>query len=89
MLIVAVKPSRQPGGAFVQRGITPGIPPVTKHRIKHNYDPVFYCQRHKIENTFARLKDWPRIHTRYDRCAHTFLSATVFAATFIFWTNES
>jgi hypothetical protein len=30
-----------------------------------------------------------RIHTRYDRCAHTFLSAIAFAAVFIFWINES
>jgi transposase len=60
-----------------------------KHRIKQSYDPVLYRQRHKIENTFARLKDWRRIHTRYDRCAHTFLSAIAFAATFICWINES
>jgi hypothetical protein len=37
---------------------------------------------------FARLKDWRRIHTRYDRCAHTFLSAIAFAASFIFWLTE-
>ena len=24
---------------------------------------------------FAKLKDWRRIATRYDRCAHTFFSA--------------
>jgi len=24
---------------------------------------------------FGRLKDWRRIATRYDRCAHTFFSA--------------
>ena len=36
---------------------------------------ALYCQRHKIENMFGRLKHWRRIHTRYDRCAHTFLSA--------------
>jgi putative transposase len=38
---------------------------------------------------FAGLKDWRRIHTRYDRCAHTFLSAITLAATFLFWLNES
>jgi hypothetical protein len=27
--------------------------------------------------------DWRRIHTRYDRCAHTFFSAIVITATFI------
>src|ERR1700738_351586 len=26
---------------------------------------------HRIENTFGPLKDWCRVGTRYDRCAHT------------------
>ena len=75
--------------ALVERGITPCIPPHASHRIQHTYDPVLYRQRHRIENLFARLKDWRRIHTRYDRCAHTFLSAIALAAVFIFWINES
>jgi hypothetical protein len=33
---------------------------------------------------FGRLKDW-RIHTRYDRCAHTYLSAICIAAAVAFW----
>jgi transposase len=74
---------------LADRGITPCIPPHAKHRIQHTYDRVLYRQRHRIENLFARLKDWRRIHTRYDRCAHTFLSAIAFAAAFIFWINES
>ncbi|EFO28673.1 transposase, IS4 family protein [Roseibium sp. TrichSKD4] len=38
-----------------------------------------------MENLFAKLKDWRRIATRYDRCAHTFRSAIILAATIIFW----
>lgn len=49
--------------ALVERGITPCIPPHAKHRVQHSYDPVLYRQRHRIENMFARLKDWRRIHT--------------------------
>ena len=45
------------------------------------YDKVLYRQRHRIENMFGRLKDWRRIATRYDRCAHTFFSAICIAAT--------
>jgi transposase len=75
--------------ALAERGITPCIPPHASHRIQYDYDPILYRQRHKIENMFARLKDWRRIHTRYDRCAHTFLSAIAFAAAYIFWINES
>ncbi|WP_371417961.1 MULTISPECIES: transposase [unclassified Acidisoma] len=40
---------------------------------------------HRIENAFGRLKDWRRIATRYDRCAHTFFSAICIPATVIFW----
>ena len=41
---------------------------------------LLYRQRHRIENSFSRLKDWHRFATRYDRCAHTFLSAICIAA---------
>ena len=37
----------------------------------------------------ARLKDWRRIHTRYDRCADIFKAAITFACICIFWINES
>jgi len=36
----------------------------------------------------AKLKDWRRVATRYDRCAHTFMSATHIAASFIFYLKE-
>ena len=49
------------------------------------HDAVLYRQRHHIENMFGKLKDWRRIHPRYDRCAHTFFSAIAIAATVIFW----
>jgi transposase len=34
---------------------------------------------------FGKLKDWRRIHARYDSCARTFFSAIAIAATVIFW----
>ena len=49
------------------------------------HDTTLYRRRHKIENMFGRLKDWRRIHTRYDRCAHTFVSAISLATIVIFW----
>ncbi len=48
-------------------------------------EKTLYRQRHKVENLFAKLKDWRRIATRYDRCAHTFFPAICMAATVIFW----
>jgi transposase len=49
---------------------------------------TLYRQRHKVENMFAKLKDWRRISMRYDRCAHTFFSAICIAATVIFWLGQ-
>jgi transposase len=71
--------------ALIARGITPCIPSKVNRKVPVPYDRILYRQRHKIENMFGKLKDWRRIHTRYDRCAHTFMSAICIAATVIFW----
>ncbi|TCO15892.1 transposase [Camelimonas lactis] len=67
------------------RDIEPCIPSSRSRKTPYPYDRALYRQRHKIENLFAKLKDWRRIATRYDRCAHTFFSAICIAATVIFW----
>lgn len=67
------------------RGIEPCIPSSKSRKKPYPYDKALYRQRHKVENLFAKLKDWRRIATRYDRCAHTFFSAICIAATVIFW----
>jgi transposase len=71
--------------ALIQRGITPCIPSKANRKVQIDHDRTLYRHRHRIENMFGRLKDWRRIHTRYDRCAHTFMSAIAIAATVIFW----
>jgi len=71
--------------ALREKGIEPCIPPRQKRKESIEYDKTLYKQRHKIENMFGRLKDWRRIATRYDRCAHTFFSAICIAASFIFY----
>ena len=71
--------------ALAERGITACIPSKSNRKTPIEHDQTLYRQRHKIEIMFGRLKDWRRIHTRYDRCAHTFMSAICIAATVIFW----
>ena len=71
--------------ALIKRGIEPCIPSSRSRKLPIPYDRALYRQRHRIENMFGRLKDWRRIHTRYDRCAHTFMSAICIAAAVIFW----
>ena len=71
--------------ALAARGIGACIPSKSNRKIPIPHDRALYRKRHRIENMFAKLKDWRRIATRYDRCAHTFLSAIAIAATVIFW----
>ena len=74
--------------ALRHRGIEPCIPPRRNRKQPIAYDQALYRQRHKIENMFAKLKDWRRIAMRYDRCAHNFMAAIALAAIMIFWLKQ-
>jgi len=69
--------------ALAARGITACIPSRSNRKRPIEHDRALHRQRHRIENMFGRLRDWRRIHTRYDRCVHTFMSAICIAATVI------
>ena len=86
--------------ALADRNYKACIPSKSNRKIQIPHDKALYRKRHKIENMFGKLKDWPivgkivprtvfwpssYIHTRYDRCAHTFMSAIAIAAIVIFW----
>ena len=71
--------------ALTERNIKPCIPGRANRKEPIVYDTELYKSRNLIERLFGRLKDWRRIATRYDRCAHTFYSAICIAATVIFW----
>ncbi|UVI38406.1 transposase [Qipengyuania spongiae] len=71
--------------ALEQRGITPCPPSKTNRKGLIPHDLILYRRHHKVADMFGELKDWRRIHTRYDRGAHTFFSAIGIAATVIFW----
>ena len=71
--------------ALADRKIEACIPSKSNRKTQIPHDRVLYRKRHKIENMFGKIKDWRRIHTRYDRCAHTFMSAITIAAVVIFW----
>jgi transposase len=74
--------------ALAAKGVKPCIPPRRNRTSPPPYDAALYKQRHKIEIMFGRLKDWRRIATRYDRCAHTFFSAICIAAAVTFYLNQ-
>ena len=71
--------------ALKAKRIAPCIPPRKNRKRRVHYNKKLYKKRHKVENMFAKIKDWRRIAMRYDRCAHTFFSAICIAASFIFY----
>jgi len=71
--------------ALREQGIKPCIPARSGRNKAIRHGKALYRQRYKIEIMFGRLKDWRRVAMRYDRCAHTFMSAITLAATVLFW----
>lgn len=69
------------------RGTLPAIPPRKNRKRQYPCDPIAYKTRNKVERFFCRIKDFKRIALRYDRHAHTFLSAIAIAAIVAFWIN--
>jgi len=67
------------------RGVRVCIPARSKRNRPATHNRKLYKKRCRIENAFARLKDWRGIATRYTRCGDLFLSAIALAATVIFW----
>ncbi|USO01597.1 MAG: IS5 family transposase [Alphaproteobacteria bacterium] len=71
--------------ALKAKGIEPCIPPKKNRKKPISYDKTLYKQRHKVENMFAKFKDWRRIATRYDRRADIFKAAITIACIVIWW----
>lgn len=71
--------------ALVDKGIAPCISSRKMRMVRIPHDAKLYKRRHKFENSFARLKDWRRVVTRYDRCPKVLLSACALAAIVAFW----
>ncbi|KAG1649463.1 hypothetical protein GQR58_029009 [Nymphon striatum] len=70
--------------ALEEQAVKPCIPSRQGRKVQIPHDEIRCRKRHKIENCDARLRDWRRIATRYDRCPKVFLSACAFAAVAMF-----
>ena len=70
--------------ALKARGLRICIPARRGRRSPASHNKL-YKKRCRIENAFARLKDWRGIATRYTRCGDLLLSAICLAATILFW----
>jgi len=64
---------------------TPRLASRENRAVQHAYEAGLYRTRHAIENMFAKLNDWRRLATRYDRCRDIFRGTIAIAAAVIFW----
>lgn len=69
---------------ILDQGGEPVIPPRRHRKYQHAYDRIAYKHRWGIEGFFAKLKQWRRIATRYDKIAANFLGF-VKLASIMFW----
>ena len=67
------------------KGVRVCIPARNGRNRPASHNRKLYKKRCRIENAFARLKDWRGIAMRYTRCRDLFLAAIALAATVIFW----
>jgi transposase len=68
-----------------------GAEPVAPHQPTHPpvpYSRAAYARRHRVENLWARLKEWRAIATRYDKSASSFLGALHLAASLDWLANR-
>lgn len=71
--------------ALEDKLFTPYITSRMNRTVSVPYCEASYRKHYKIENSLARLKDWRRVPTHYDRRPKVFLSACALAAVFMFW----
>lgn len=67
------------------QGATAVIPARSRRKAPSSHDPALYRQRNTVERLWARLKDYRRVATRYDKLAANFLSGVLIAALVIYW----
>ena len=74
---------------LAERSAEAVIPTTTSRKRPIPYDVVAYRQRNTVERLWARLKDYRRVATRYDKLAANYLSGVLIAATSATGPNES
>jgi transposase len=72
---------------LAHRGAKAVIPSTESRTDPIPYNKTIYRQRNLIERMFARLKDFRRVATRYDKLARNFLAGALIVATVVWWLN--
>ncbi len=66
----------------------PVVRPNPTHPHAPAHDRVAYRRRHRIENLWARLKEWRALATRYDKTATSYGGGLYLAAAFEWLSNR-
>jgi len=72
---------------LADQGAKAVIPSTASRNRPIPYNKKIYRQRNVIERMFARLKDFRRVATRYDKLARNFLAGALIVATLVWWLN--
>jgi transposase len=70
-------------GACIERDVAPVIPNKRNRIDPWPFDPVAYRERNRVERLFAKLKQFRRAATRYEKLKQTFLGVLHLALGFI------
>lgn len=66
--------------AIKAAGATPVIPPRRHRKTQRRYDEALYTERNLVERFFAKLKEFRRVATRYDKLLTNFLGFVMLAS---------
>ena len=69
--------------AIEAKGAVAVIPNNPSRARKYPLDKHLYAQRHLVECCFAKLKQFRRVATRYEKTARNYLAVVTLAATII------
>jgi transposase len=69
--------------ACLERDVVPVIPNKSNRVEPWPFDPTAYRERNKVERLFAKLKQFRRVATRYEKLRVTFLGVLHLALGFI------
>jgi len=68
-----------------ERGTKPVIPNRSCRKQPFSFNKKSYKKRHRIENSFCRIKDFRRIATRYDKLARNYRASVYLVAAVVWW----
>ncbi len=72
----------------MEAGAQPVVRANPTHRRREHFNHAAYRRRHRVENLWAKLKEWRALATRYDTTATSFSGGLYLAATFEWLSNE-